>query len=83
MSNEAQSELIVAAYRLSRSAPQQWEEFERAYAAYTTERVEEAVQASPELAQTSHGRAQSLLALRKVFQELEARYKAIEKHKSR
>jgi hypothetical protein len=83
MSNEAQSELITAAYRLSRSAPQQWEEFERAYAVYVTERVEEAVQASSELAQTTHGRAQSLLALRKIFQELADRYKAIEKYKSR
>ena len=79
MSSNAQRGLIIATYMLSRSAPKQWEDFEKAFAEYVRERVEEAVQAQADIAHVAHGRAQSLLALRTTFQEIKPKYEAIEK----
>ena len=83
MSNSPRRELIAAMYVLSRTAPQQWQEFEQAFRAYVAGITEDAVKAQPDFALIAHGRAQAMLSLRDDFQNIEANYKAIEKIKSR
>ena len=78
-SNTPHVELIYAAFELSVAAPEHWKRFEAAFAAYVQGEVTRSVQVSPEQAQTSIGRAQSLLALQRTFAELYERRQDLHK----
>jgi hypothetical protein len=79
MTNDQKVEFIVASCMLSRAAPERWAAFMRIFEVYVSSRVEEAVQAATTDALVSHGRAQSLLALRKELREVESQFKKLQK----
>ena len=78
---DARDQFIIDAYRLSRHAPHIWREFEASFIAYVATKVEESIQASPDIALIAHGRAQSLVNLRNDFKNIENIYVKITKAK--
>jgi hypothetical protein len=72
-------ELILAAARLARTAPQQWDEFVTAYQDYTDDKIIAVVQAPVELLQTVQGRAQGLTSLGRVLTDCRKTAESIDK----
>lgn len=79
MASPEREKFIVESFRLSRSAPQVWREWETAFRAYVQSKVIDAVKAPTDNALTAHGVAQAYLALQDDFGKLETLYQAIEK----
>lgn len=65
---------MVAAFYLSKAAPQQWGDFELAFRTYAADMTEMAVQGHPENALVAHGYAKGLLALRDEFAHLQTTF---------
>ena len=67
MSDKTNKGMVLAAAHLARSAPQQWDEFVAAFAEYADDRIVDVIQSSPDMLQTTQGRAQGLVAFGKLL----------------
>ena len=61
--------LILAAAKLARSAPENWNEFLGALSAHTETQISNCVSSPLEALAQNQGRAQSLVALQKVLRD--------------
>lgn len=61
--------LILSAAKLARSAPENWNEFLGAIAAYTENHISNCISSPIEALAQNQGRAQSLVALQKVLRD--------------
>lgn len=59
----------MAAARLARTAPQQWDEFIEALSQYTEQKCIECIQSPPDMLQVTQGRAQALAALGRLLED--------------
>lgn len=62
-------ELILAAAKLARSAPENWDEFLGALEAYTNIQISNCISSPIEALAQNQGRAQSMVALQKVLRD--------------
>lgn len=62
-------ELIIAAAKLARSAPETWTEFLGALDAYTNTQISNCISSPIEALAQNQGRAQSMVALQKVLRD--------------
>lgn len=62
-------ELILAAAKLARSAPETWNEFLGALDAYTNIQISNCISSPLDALPQNQGRAQSMVALHKVLRE--------------
>jgi hypothetical protein len=62
-------ELILAAAKLARTAPENWNEFLGALAAHTDNQISNCISSPLEALPQNQGRAQSMVALLKVLRE--------------
>jgi hypothetical protein len=61
--------MVLAAARLARTAPQQWDEFVSAFQEYTDDKIVDVIQAPPDMLSTTQGRAQGLTSLGRLLME--------------
>jgi hypothetical protein len=71
--------MVLAAARLARTAPQQWDEFVKAFSEYTDDKILDVIQAPPEMLQTTQGRAQGLTSLGRLLLECRKTAESIDK----
>jgi hypothetical protein len=81
MDRATEQEFIRAAFNLSQVSHAAWSEFMSAYKKYAQQACIEAVRAPNETALTAHGRAQGLLALGELLDDLDSRAASIAKQK--
>ena len=62
-------ELILAAAKLARSAPETWTEFLGAFDAYTNLQISNCISSPIEALAQNQGRAQSMVALRTILRD--------------
>lgn len=62
-------ELILAAAKLARTAPENWNEFLGALAAHTDQYISNCISSPIEALPQNQGRAQSMVALQKVLRD--------------
>lgn len=60
--------LVLAAARLARTAPQQWDEFLAAFGEYADDKIVECIQSPPEMLVVTQGRAQGLASLGRLLE---------------
>lgn len=72
---------VDAAFTLSHAAPEQWQEFIAAFDAYAKHSCVTAVMSPNDSATVARGHAQGLILLAGMFNEIEARYRALHEKK--
>jgi hypothetical protein len=71
--------MVLAAARLARTAPQQWDEFVQAFAEYVDDKIVDVIQAPPEMLQIAQGRAQGLVSFSKLLADCRKTAESIDK----